>query len=680
MGKNEKTISRERFKDETGIGLTAINNLIASGIIRTSKNRILLTEVERIIKQKELFPSVRDFISYIQPEFCIDDKNRSSSFIEMIENNTQIPTTILLKKDTVEVAYDKSDYYIDTTIINQKQKRIMCTWLAGYKQTNEEKVKIILSFLKPNYPVFVTEMNYYLSRCDRTYESIRGLLIVADTVQSVTSKDVPGWTEYTMIKYNNCLFSKSKCSWKVWQEIQFELREKGYLKGVPIVYFDKNKPALKLNIKGYPLEQFAMIMQYSLNSVAINANHLIEKALNNEKYANLWLFVAMHFISAWRKEDYLRLPRPYFFLTREEIKNMWESNNHDRFKQMAEIFEMQIMQHEMKPTKTEKYYPPTLKIYLPESCKATIGLIISILATYGSSKEPLLTRNKFSIRDIEVFFGQEMVKVLDYKAFSNRRANKSLMTAVMIAGDRDVHVVSGYLLAGLLRSHTLKYCELPPATKHYISAIENNSKPIELIVSQLFERGTCGFAVLKLIELLFGEEKVAELSFEGITQVMVQSEIHPLQAEQMLKLKDDAERKAKELIVMMRSKKSNPSKVLEDIAFGRAKDKDGMGYCFAKAMDNICLEKNRSQCKHCRFEVLTVSMINRLIEEYGAVSYRKQVENNIRLKQRDEFILARIKGEIVEILTTTEAMSEIERSNTIAEMVERSLAIDSSRD
>lgn len=666
-----KYSSKKALIEYTGLSKAIIYRLINDNRIKLHNGKILASEMNRVKTEIEKYPSLYDFVQAIKPNDSLFKRKDLDKLVIMLDVNDEIPDDFMIPAAKIAIPYDtKSLYYVNTSLMTQRVKDIITVWLGGVGRTASEKLYNLLSFLSVRYPIFVAEMRRLTDSYVQDENAIKGALAVADALQSVTRSDIPGWTTDILAAYSDRMYGYIQPSWHIWNDFQLQIQEAGYLRSARPVIIDPKQQKVSRGREEYDTMTFALMMQYVFSETSLKHNNLVQKALDNPRYASFWLFVALHFVSAWRRQDYCRVPSPAIQLNPNEIKTMYERGDKSMFYRIADMTDFEIRQLKMKPSKTAKHNPPDLKFYIASSLKETLGLIIAIAATHTSANSPLIATTDFNGNDVKNFFGDEMFSLIGERSFSSLKANRSFIKSVMLSGDEEHGIASGYLLAGLLRAHKTSYHNIPATTQYYLKALETEQLSRDYVVGLLFERGVCGFATQLLLELMYDDAGAKKLSFAEMSDLMAIVHITPLQAEQIILQKQTVEAKANELISMMRIEKITPKEVLTRIAFGVGKNQDG-DFCFARAITGRCLNKNRDSCKHCTYEVLTTTMIQKLLTEREVIMRRIGNETSELELKRDHYLLGRVNSDLAEICVTADMLSCDARSDAIADMIER---------
>lgn len=348
---------------------------------------------------------------------------------------------------------------------------------------------------------------------------------------------------------------------------------------------------------------------------------MIPKAISNQRFADLWLFVALHMFAAWRVTDFVRLPAPHLRYAPEFV--LEEINNGTYSKEDAEavadyfIMEQQLARRRPNKTSTHKNIAP-LYFFCPESCKEVFGMILSIATAHyqinGSKDRPFVN----PVRDttsIKAFFGPVFVKACGESNFSGRRANKALMQAVEAEVEGDVNPLVAMNLASYLRSHKGTYGKLAETTSIYLKDAAFSGKTPEYVISQMFERGICSFAVDHLLQTCYGEQ-YRLLPDAHKTQVITELAMTPYSVDMVRQTVMKAQNTAIATVKDLLREDVNAVSILENLAIGSGLGKTQNDICLRKAANLSCSEGNRHNCLGCKYEIKTKALLARLATSY----------------------------------------------------------------
>ena len=156
-----------------------------------------------------------------------------------------------------------------------------------------------------------------------------------------------------------------------------------------------------------------------LSQAAVSEGRYIEKAAEDAGNAELWLFVALHFVCAPRIPDLQLLPVPKPPIAGKELR---ESILNGKFsiEDSTEFVNAWICLMELRPatpTKTRRIHGvPNVIVSIPEDLKPLFGIILALVCSFHEEGAPLLRRRYATSVELEAFFGRELV-VLNGETF-----------------------------------------------------------------------------------------------------------------------------------------------------------------------------------------------------------------------------------------------------------------------
>ena len=133
-----------------------------------------------------------------------------------------------------------------------------------------------------------------------------------------------------------------------------------------------------------------------LSQAAVSEGRYIEKAAEDAGNAELWLFVALHFVCALRIPDLQLLPVPKPPIAGKELR---ESILNGKFsiEDSTEFVNTWICLMELRPatpTKTRRIHGvPNVIVSIPEDLKPLFGIILALVCSFHEEGDPLLRRS-----------------------------------------------------------------------------------------------------------------------------------------------------------------------------------------------------------------------------------------------------------------------------------------------
>ena len=375
------------------------------------------------------------------------------------------------------------------------------------------------------------------------------------------------------------------------------------------------------------LEEFSVMAYMVFNEEARKARNLIQKASEKRKYAELWLFIALHFVCAIRKTDLARLPVPSLPRPPEELRRAVVLGLFTRqeARMLSEELLFRLDMKPMKPGKTASYGgAPALKLFIPESLPEPFGIIMALALSWREDGDPFV-RIKPKPSDIREFFGQEFIKAAGGRSFLSGRANRAYLQGIEMTADGGAGA-KGYMLAALARSHKGGIGKLPEITDVYLRDANFSGYSPEFILREMFERGVFGFIPALLLEHCAGKA-FREPGVKKQTQLIKMIGLDALQLESVTSCVMKSFRQASEivegLLAGQRGDSSSLGAILQKTASGAAPSRQRELLCLRSAAGYPCCAPERSGCMGCRYEIYTKSAMRFFMKEYVRMNTEK---------------------------------------------------------
>ena len=482
-------------------------------------------------------------------------------------------------------------------------------YIRGYGLSAAEKLEILLCEYAKQYPRTIQDLRSYQPAAGIQY-SEESLLTMVDRLLQSMDHELDTYDEESI---QNKLVASANDLPIVSRTLLFDfLSQAGYTKR----HYHVPATGNTVDTSAYSLESYATMVAAVTNREIWDEYDLVAKAVANPRYADAWLYLALHVYAAWRTPDYvqqIRVPHLRYDAetTLEKIKNGQYSESDMIY--VATMCLEGLKANKGVPSKTKRFAGiAPLYLYCPEDCKATCGMILSI-----STAHVLLTKRKqlvnkvTDLRTFRDFLGEPMAKALGYKPFSSRRANKALLQLVADNSKRMPGCIAemSYGIASRMRSHKAGYGALSETTAVYLQDTPLGRYPVQRVVEMLFDRGICSFAVDAMLKNCYGAA-YQQLSVEQKNDIICNLGLTPAKADTLQRYVLQAEDDAIEALRNI----SNGSKAESEMAIAAILCDDAMGKdqtsnCLCAAMGQNCKQPQRQRCLGCPYEVRTKSML-----------------------------------------------------------------------
>lgn len=488
-------------------------------------------------------------------------------------------------------------------------------WLRAYGKSKAEKIDLVLEAYASALPQTCQLLENYIQETGcKEHDSTLNLL---DFLLSTLDKEISAYDEagiHDFILRGNQYLSLLEMR----QFVDF-LNKTGH---ECWNYQFKSRRIVKPENGAYSLEQFSVLAYTVFNAESWSEHRLVEKAADKRKYAELWLFIALHFVCAVRKTDLVRLPVPSLPYAPEELRESILRGRFTRADARA-VSEELLFRLEMKPLRPNKTRRggsmSSVKLFIPESILEPLGIILALSLSWREPSDPFVSTNA-ELLDIRAFFGAEFATAIGDKRFLPRRANKAYLQGIELAtDDSGESKPKGYILAALARSHKGGIAKLPEMTDVYLRDASFSGYRPEFILREMFERGIFGFIPVLLLESYAGRD-YRKLDVVSQTQLIKGIGLDAMQLEMLTETVMRSFRQAREIVrSLLKEQCGEPRRLentLQSIASGASPSRQPEFLCLRTAAGYPCCLPERAGCIGCIYEIYTKSAMHLLTKEY----------------------------------------------------------------
>jgi hypothetical protein len=562
-----------------------------------------------------------DQLSELNPRFTSQKKKCRRNFIEFMEINgyfgVRKPEVTASDCDTKSQEADEV-FFISQSDAERIRPNLEL-WLRSYGTDSDEKLKLLTERMTALFPetgtLFCKYIKYSQADSSFAWKLADYLCFTLNSEISEINSDDLDRLAADMDRELPLL------SARLFSGFLMYARERGVLSNGWVYNFNSRRDA-DADIDGaYATLDFLKMAYLVFNDEAWEEQHLLEKALQSERDANLWLFVACHFICGWRGSDIIRLPMPTLTSSGSYIREQIAAGHFDTGCIINEL-EYRLRYTPLMPQKTEMHdNVPELKLFVPESLRYPFGIIFTIDVSHHESVKPgdVFLRKPGDRLNIQSFFGEEFAKACGGRGFSSRRANKSYLQGIEMMANTSASQPKGYMLAALARSHKGGYGSLPETTDIYLRDAKFSGYRPEFIAREMFERGVFSFIPSLMMEM-YAKDNYTELPVPVQTKILAEIGIEASGLEVLTKTVEQSLIKARSAImeVMKRPEdiRGSIADILQNIASGNAPGKQDGFLCLMTASGSTCIDALRSCCIGCGYEIYTKTILHCLSKEY----------------------------------------------------------------
>lgn len=441
-----------------GIRAAVLRDHIDSGEIGYEDGMITGSSLAEIRKQKTDFISLREFLeAYDGSRFSSRQAADRTKYIEFLEKHRYFGIEVIPPDKVFFSVPGRDDFYIrraDTEFLDYESRG----FFEDFGVSEREKVARILKDSKghgttrrcvENYLAFMEDgENIYtpsLTGFVRIVFEIPDISIASDNdiIAAIEAAEL-GKTKSYLADFFTYVSSRETVRYH-----RFTLKK------------DESEA-----LPAYTYEEFAHLAKILFNTGYEREHRLTEKALDNSWYAEMWMFLACHYVCGWRASDicsrwvYPNLKgesNPFGICTETLKEDILRGAIQDEVYETVAMYV--IRRIEMAYNVPQKTGHGRLRSEILPELRPFFGKL-TLIAEYhhlvsgeGYMKPCRIYRyrNRVDCRD---FFGEEILKVTGMRHISSRRLNKSYLQGLeQTARDNGNTVLVSHVIAAYARNH-----------------------------------------------------------------------------------------------------------------------------------------------------------------------------------------------------------------------------------
>lgn len=577
--------------------------------------------INAIVSERDTYISFRDFAAMTRGDYYNGSTSDKNKLLEKLELNNYYGIETLDPEELM-IGQQKDVVFFRRDDIPQLESHLT-SYFGLYALPEEDKVKQLLDTtdriemrncirkyidshmfeqsIKPSFTEFVTLVLQLPDLPNVEDKDIQRLLA---SPMSVTAKN-------TLINFLNYARHHAK-------RVKYsQLKQKE----------QESKP-----IPAYSDETYLALAKCIFNSDYIHEHQMIEHALENPTYIEMWLYLSLHFCCGWRASDicrgwrYLRLHKkpnnPYGI----NVETLYDDILYDRlpdklYEEVCAYATKSIELSGQQPSKTAGAGAPPLVISIAPGLATFFGLLTliaeAVMLRTGEGymkpgRESLYQKRKM----YRAFFGQEMFDVLGGRNIQSRRLNKDYLQGIEETARQ---TGCGSLMASAVASFARSHTNLDTIS-HYLRDHTLNAENAEMVLYFMMDRGVFGFEayqtlltaypnILKNLPMREQNKLIAALSNNPYMIELSQSgEAAKLEIQHCFE-----NNRKKEVIGML--------KQMYEISQGRGKGKDEGIHCLCRAGGKPCAFPEfdsclANTCPHLVFTQYGYKALLEIIAEY----------------------------------------------------------------
>lgn len=563
------------------------------------------------MEKTDLFTAVKS-LAYERKSLYRGNVKERRKLLDFLEMNDWF-------EQDIEVPIDDTTLAAKKLYVTEQQADILCSrlclWLDGFRKGNSEKLEILIRHGEKKLPQTAALYREYISGENRGNDISAWRLF--DFLLFHLPGEVTGLNPAKMEKLVDTLdIEATRAVSELFAGFNTWMQKKLGISGWQYRFEYRKK---REETEAYTVRQFSGMAYCLFNEEWWKRQELVKKSCGSASYANLWAFLAMHFVCALRSTDIIRLPKPDLGEPGEMFREKAVSGMLESPEAISQDMQIRIRYRPKRPNKTlSASRIPDVKVFIPASLEKPMGIILGIAASHHPETKPgePFIRADRSISRMRGFLGKDFMDILGGKGFASSRANKAYLQGLEMMADASEGSIKGYMIAALARSHKGGLGTLPDVTDIYLRDAAFSGYRPEFIAREMFERGVFGFIPHLLLEVYAGSEYTG-LPIPDQTSLIREIGIRPSGIEGIVRICETSLAKAKETVSDILSSGMDIAAIVQEIASGRAVSKQEGCLCAMTGGGFPCAFPERPACVGCRYEIHTKSILHHLSSEYA---------------------------------------------------------------
>lgn len=590
----------------TGTTNTLMKRLIREEKISLCDGKVPSDAVDKVMAENKAYISLREYSSeHVCGKFQGKTAKDRNNLLDYLEENEFFGIEIITPKELL-IGNEKDILFFRRTDVFYIDKKLQ-TFFKEYGLTEEKKIRVLLKNSKKTDTAeylgkYLSEAFFEKAATPSVTEFVRCMLQMPD-LSKLTDEHVAELLKQPMYATTKELIVNFLNYVKRKQNVKYNV-------------FTKIKPERSNGIPAYQDDTYLTIATYIFNAYYIAEHNMIEKALDNHIYAEMWLYLAIFFCCGWRAQDvcngwqYLKLFRRSMFNICPDTlyTDILEDNLPDEiYIQTCKYALGAIDQSGRLPSKTANKNPSPLMAVITPGLYTFYGLLTLIAEThmlrsgdgYMKPQRASLYQNKMQLRD---FFGRPMWDILRGQNIQSRRLNKDFLQGVeKAAREQGCGGVMASAVASYARNHTSLN-----TIRTYLQDHRLTGENADMVLYYMMERGVFGFELYQTLITAY-PDAMRKLTLKEQNQIIEQMNVTPLQLE-------EAESGVRSILAIQTEfKNENDTAVLQmlktmyEITQNRGQGKDHGVYCLLRAEKMACQHAEWDSClaNGCPYLVFT---------------------------------------------------------------------------
>lgn len=593
--KKDNLITVYKAAQSLGIKAEVLQYQIDAGNIDSVEGMVYESVCDKISEQQATYIGIKAFLqNHNSDRFESKYVKNRNKYIDFLEDNAYFGIEIVEPDNILFDLPEREDFYItreDAQMFEYKSEQ----FFEEFGLTEEEKVRWIINHSKghPLTTEYIKKYLIYIEDEDNIYTPsltafVRTIFDMSD-IKKLTDEDIVSAIENAdAVRTKNLLtdFFKYVAKYETVKYHNVELKKKE----------SDSEPA-------YPYEDFIRLAKILFNTDYDKEHKLTQKALENSKYIEMWMFLSCHYICGWRSSDicdrwvYLNLKsndNPFKIKIDTLKEDILNGNVSDETYDKVALYA--IRRIEMAYNVPQKTGLGKLRAAIVPELRTFFGKLILISEYhhitsgegYMNSHRAAMYRSWVICRD---FFGDDIFAITGKHSFSSRRLNKSYLQGLeQSARDNGNTTLVAHVVASFARNHSNV-----DTTAIYLKDHGLTGESAEIVLYMMMQRGVFSVSLYNALIVAY-PDAFEKLSVKEQTAIM---EKIPLSAYELETVGTALIASDRMTEVFAEGKTEEPIEILKSmfaIAQGRGKGKDAGIYCKKKALGYACENPTYESC------------------------------------------------------------------------------------
>ena len=487
--KKDNLITVYKAAQSLGIKAEVLQYQIDAGNIDSVEGMVYESVCDKISEQQATYIGIKAFLqNHNSDRFESKYVKNRNKYIDFLEDNAYFGIEIVEPDNILFDLPEREDFYItreDAQMFEYKSEQ----FFEEFGLTEEEKVRWIINHSKghPLTTEYIKKYLIYIEDEDNIYTPsltafVRTIFDMSD-IKKLTDEDIVSAIENAdAVRTKNLLtdFFKYVAKYETVKYHNVELKKKE----------SDSEPA-------YPYEDFIRLAKILFNTDYDKEHKLTQKALENSKYIEMWMFLSCHYICGWRSSDicdrwvYLNLKsndNPFKIKIDTLKEDILNGNVSDETYDKVALYA--IRRIEMAYNVPQKTGLGKLRAAIVPELRTFFGKLILISEYhhitsgegYMNSHRAAMYRSWVICRD---FFGDDIFAITGKHSFSSRRLNKSYLQGLeQSARDNGNTTLVAHVVASFARNHSNV-----DTTAIYLKDHGLTGESAEIVLYMMMQRG-----------------------------------------------------------------------------------------------------------------------------------------------------------------------------------------------